>query len=1033
MKTVLLTLLAAATLSLTTLAADPIAAPLQNGLMEEEVNRNLEDALRAYRLAVEAFDAQRPAAAAALYRMGECYRKLGRTNEALAQYRRVLAQFADQTALADLCRTNLASLAPEAPAAMRAPALSATAERQVRLLEEELALVEQQLAAKRRLVEDGRGSRDELVALQRESLALQRQMAEVESKYRIDLLEISVPTAVSPPAADPTVVATLREELQLLENELAATRANHRAGVVDANEVTNARRELLKVQRELAALNHQPPTATPTSASTPSNSDTGSLAASERDEIARLGELLRNSPDLLNASGQRSTPDQPGRTPLQNAAAKGQVGVVRFLIESGADINGMGDDGLAPLHHAAWQGHKAVVELLLAKGANANGGSRPPVTPLHLAALGGHRAVIQTLLTAKPDLDLAASSLPGPYAPRIEKGYTALHLAVQRAALPVIEMLLAAGANPNQPQATAAAWTPLYLACADSPREIAEALIRGKADVNAGAGDGRTPLHRAADNKRIDLIELLLASNADPNKPDSKGWTPTHTAAVSQSPETVAALLKASPDVNRLSRDNTTPLHLALGARGPKDVNLLIAGHLLEAGASVDLPVPSIGSPLHLAIARGSPELVAAILTRKPKLEVADPEGYTPLQRAVLAESVDIARALLSAGADPNVAWPQDGNRPLHWAVRLGNAALIELLLEFKANPNVLDLANNTPLSFATDTARSQPSGIPGRPGSNSRPATATELVDILRRAGADEFFHLRHTLSVRRPTGISEIVFTRQNSEVNRFTLLEVIAKLYGVSETAPPSGPALDRWDYPDLTRITLLRRTQDGVTEIPVDLAAILDSGDPTRDVPLEWGDTIEIPEADHPLNTLWNGFSVRQLETFARRLSRSVTITVKGETTTVTLTVTNSASLKRYGGLKAVPVFCPSPDAFWLAGAVEASRMIRTSSDLRHVRVNRKDPKNGQSQTMIFDLETPKIPARPGFATFWRGSDTLRPIPTRQLHTAAPPPAPTTPTSDAVPARKEHSQPSPAASTAPLWLQDGDAIEIPERQD
>src|SRR2546425_734592 len=99
-------------------AADTLSETLQKGLFEEEANHNLEAAIKAYQAVLQQTDEQRRLAATAVFRLGECYRKLGKTNEASAQYERVLRQFGDQTTLADLSRQNLVGLG----AATTAPA-----------------------------------------------------------------------------------------------------------------------------------------------------------------------------------------------------------------------------------------------------------------------------------------------------------------------------------------------------------------------------------------------------------------------------------------------------------------------------------------------------------------------------------------------------------------------------------------------------------------------------------------------------------------------------------------------------------------------------------------------------------------------------------------------------------------------------------------------------------------------------------------------------------------------------------------------
>src|SRR5881628_3833872 len=91
--------------------ADALNEALQKGLYEEEANHNLDAAVQAYQSVVTQFDAQRQAVATAIFRLAECYRKQGKTNEATAQYTRVVRDFADQTKLVELSRRYAAPTA----------------------------------------------------------------------------------------------------------------------------------------------------------------------------------------------------------------------------------------------------------------------------------------------------------------------------------------------------------------------------------------------------------------------------------------------------------------------------------------------------------------------------------------------------------------------------------------------------------------------------------------------------------------------------------------------------------------------------------------------------------------------------------------------------------------------------------------------------------------------------------------------------------------------------------------------------------
>jgi hypothetical protein len=64
-----------------------------------------------------------------------------------------------------------------------------------------------------------------------------------------------------------------------------------------------------------------------------------------------------------------------------------------------------------------------------------------------------------------------------------------------------------------------------------------------------------------------------------------------------------------------------------------------------------------------------------------------DEYGYYPLLEAAIANKMDVAEYLLSAGAKVNVP-DMTGRTALHWAVDNGNAALADLLLRHGANAN---------------------------------------------------------------------------------------------------------------------------------------------------------------------------------------------------------------------------------------------------------------------------------------------------------------------------------------------------------
>eukprot|EP00639_Heterosigma_akashiwo_P012671 CAMPEP_0206378146 /NCGR_PEP_ID=MMETSP0294-20121207/10570_1 /ASSEMBLY_ACC=CAM_ASM_000327 /TAXON_ID=39354 /ORGANISM="Heterosigma akashiwo, Strain CCMP2393" /LENGTH=407 /DNA_ID=CAMNT_0053826739 /DNA_START=17 /DNA_END=1240 /DNA_ORIENTATION=- len=102
---------------------------------------------------------------------------------------------------------------------------------------------------------------------------------------------------------------------------------------------------------------------------------------------------------------------------------------------------------------------------------------------------------------------------------------TVLHKAAEKGHSGVVQLLLAAGADPNA-QRTNDGETPLHRAVREGKEEVVCQLLQAGANPNAPKKFGRTPLHVAAYNGYAGCLRLLLAAGADKNIRDSEGDRP---------------------------------------------------------------------------------------------------------------------------------------------------------------------------------------------------------------------------------------------------------------------------------------------------------------------------------------------------------------------------------------------------------------------------------------------------------------------------------------------------------------------------
>lgn len=111
-----------------------------------------------------------------------------------------------------------------------------------------------------------------------------------------------------------------------------------------------------------------------------------------------------------------------GRTPLTNAIDMGDAQMVRFLIESGADIQGDTLQAEA-LQHVVLADYRDVLSVLIEKGFNVNATDEYGMTPLHYAAMTdyGDTEIVRKLLAAgaKTDAKDKGGETPGQAAARL--------------------------------------------------------------------------------------------------------------------------------------------------------------------------------------------------------------------------------------------------------------------------------------------------------------------------------------------------------------------------------------------------------------------------------------------------------------------------------------------------------------------------------------------------------------------------------------------------------------------------------------
>ena len=463
------------------------------------------------------------------------------------------------------------------------------------------------------------------------------------------------------------------------------------------------------------------------------------LKAIEEDNVDGVHNFMREATELLLA-GQQSSVFRAERRPLHIAVEKGNPAIVYQLVKV----------------EAAYQGpvekHSAFYEIV-------NGTRQSDMcAPLHIAVLKydqafqalqqAETAVIQAKEAAKTDSSNKELTQKYSEAEKVKQ---------QRAKvadnyLIIIDQLLEHSANPNVQRQSDGA-TPLYLASARGLLKVVQKLTFKKSTDRDNPGaqvnqprrlDKATPLHAAAQNGHLKVVEHLLTTLADTNaRTQGAGGQCPLEFALKNGHTHVAQKLASRGDTlfNACREGNIGLIRLALEAGisanterrcqyalihlAAENDNNNIVQLLLQHGANIDKTYIHGNTALHYATIHGHLAVVETLLNHGSQAWAApNSTQYTPLQLALLNHHRDIANLLLEhehgvslfmavdeydaqylkrlklEGITTSVVDPENGNTPLHEAVRKNRYGCVAVLMD----KDLLEKPNHTgqtPLEMA--------------------------------------------------------------------------------------------------------------------------------------------------------------------------------------------------------------------------------------------------------------------------------------------------------------------------------------------
>ncbi len=380
--------------------------------------------------------------------------------------------------------------------------------------------------------------------------------------------------------------------------------------------------------------------------------------------------------------------DNEGATALFKASSKGMSGIVSKLCSFCAKVNEPDESGVTPLMAASGSGNVQSVKILLDNNADPAAKDKQGASPLFYAIKTPNSEVIGLLLDKGSHINT-----------KNDEGLTPLMVAADSGSTEAVKILLENGADPGIMK-EGSDLTALNLAMDKGRAEVINLLLA------AGSGDGAQQaglnayLISALVSGENEVVKTLLQKGVDVNKaPESgefKGKPPILISAELNKPDILAMLIEQGANVEQKGPDGKTPFITAFekGNRAAMEV-------LAAKGANVNAKGQFENTPLIIATQKKDLEMVEFLLENRADPNAEGAFFKTALDFAVKNGDLKTTEALLNKGADINRRARSDGKTPLMTAAELGNKEMVELLLKHEADMTIQDNIGYTAEKYA--------------------------------------------------------------------------------------------------------------------------------------------------------------------------------------------------------------------------------------------------------------------------------------------------------------------------------------------
>ncbi|MBC8245052.1 MAG: ankyrin repeat domain-containing protein [Verrucomicrobia bacterium] len=218
----------------------------------------------------------------------------------------------------------------------------------------------------------------------------------------------------------------------------------------------------------------------------------------------------------------------------------------------------------------------------------------------------------------------------------------------------------------------------------------------GDSESRPGTEEAPVSIHEACKTGNMRELNQWLSLGTDLNQKDKNGYAPLHHACENGQEDMVRKLLEHKAKVNLLTTASLfSPMACLVIGRLDNKVTepelLKIIGLLRKAGGDINPTSEEAVPPVKAVVARGNMELLDFFMSLHVHIFVEDSDKRTMLHHAALnpnENSLAVTEFLVGRGLDVN-AQDSDGNTPLHLALSPFQQDVAKYLISSGADPEI--------------------------------------------------------------------------------------------------------------------------------------------------------------------------------------------------------------------------------------------------------------------------------------------------------------------------------------------------------